>query len=197
MAGFRLLYSLRRMNIYHPAQWSTHLVVTSLLATILLLGIGLFLLVMGWRISRRRRPAGFLLAAIGIAHIGVLVPVVAHAIRGYAITPESIEVRRLVGVTKWPIAELSSAEVIPNAVRGRRVNGNDGFFRYSGHWRNSRLGDFQVYATEKERTVVLQFRGDEERPVVLSPGDPETFVRDLEKIIARNPGEEPPNRSSR
>jgi hypothetical protein len=114
------------------------------------------------------RPVGvLLLAVLGVALLFV--------VRGYEITDTHLDVRRLAWSTRLPLDGLQSAAFEPNATSGSlRTFGNGGLFSISGRFRNRRLGPYRAFVTDTERTVVLRFESD---IVVVSPDDPERFVR--------------------
>ncbi len=98
-------------------------------------------------------------------------------IRGYAITDDSILIRRLFWETRLDRAGLKSAEVIPKAMhKSLRTCGNGGGFSFTGWYWSKPLGFYRAFVTDLNRTVVLRF---EKRTVVVSPGEPEEFVKEL------------------
>ncbi|MDE3068530.1 MAG: hypothetical protein KGJ60_13420 [Verrucomicrobiota bacterium] len=107
----------------------------------------------------------------------ILLACACFTIRGYAIAPDAILVRRLFWATRLPRAGLTSARFEPDVMRGSlRTWGNGGLFSISGYYRNKLLGSYRAYVTDPHQTVVLQYAG---RTVVLSPAPPEEFVREL------------------
>lgn len=98
-------------------------------------------------------------------------------VRGYEITEDAIFVRRLFWKTRLDRAGLKSAEVIPKAMnKSLRTCGNGGGFSITGWYWNKPLGFYRAFVTDLNRTVVLRF---EKRTVVVSPGEPEDFVKEL------------------
>jgi hypothetical protein len=98
-------------------------------------------------------------------------------VRGYAITPDAILVKRLFWDTRLPRAGLESATFSPEAVRGSiRTWGNGGFYSFTGMFWNRELGNYRAFVTDHARIVVLRYEG---RTVVVSPGEPGEFVREL------------------
>jgi len=57
-----------------------------------------------------------------------------------------------------------------------RTFGNGGLFSFTGFYRNRLLGAYRAFVTDPRQAVVLRFP---KRNVVVSPGAPEEFVRDL------------------
>jgi hypothetical protein len=98
-------------------------------------------------------------------------------IRSYAITEDAILIRRLFWTTRLDRAGLKSAEVIPKAMnKSLRTCGNGGGFSFTGWYWSKSLGFYRAFVTDLNRTVVLRF---EKRTVVVSPGEPEDFVAEL------------------
>lgn len=148
----------------YQAPWSTSLVVVSVLTTALLGPVGVLT---GWI----GHPVASVLCAV------ILLGSAAFTIRGYAVTREAILVRRLFWSTRLPLAGLQSAEADPEAMRASiRLFGNGGLFSFTGLFRNRALGNYRAYVTDPRRAVILRFA---QRTVVLSPADPQEFVRDL------------------
>ena len=122
-----------------------------------------------WRGYHHSWTIIFLGGIIGIA--------VLFTIRGYSITPDAIMVRRLFWNTRLPIAELQSAKFDPNATeKSIRTFGNGGLFSFSGFYHNKTLGTYRAFLTDPKQTVVLTFP---KRSVVISPAQPDDFVREL------------------
>jgi hypothetical protein len=151
---------------YHRARWGGLLIGTSIFVTIFCLGSGVAL---------------FFLSHLPIwaATLPVLlVPAAAlFVVRGYSVASDAILVRRSFWNTCLPRAGLSSVACEPNAMRGSlRTCGNGGAFSITGWYWNRRLGRYRAFVTDLRRTVVLRYG---RRTVVVSPENPEEFVRDL------------------
>jgi hypothetical protein len=98
-------------------------------------------------------------------------------IRSYEITDDAILIRRLFWTTRLDRSGLKSAVVIPKAMRkSLRTCGNGGVFSFTGWYWNKTLGSYRAFVTDMNRTVVLRF---EKRTVVVSPDEPEEFVKEL------------------
>ena len=99
-------------------------------------------------------------------------------VRGYVITPEAILVKRLLWYTRLPRVGLESATFSPEAIRGSvRTWGNGGFLSFTGFFWNQELGNYRAFVTDYSRIVVLRYA--ERRPIVVSPGEPEEFAREV------------------
>ena len=98
-------------------------------------------------------------------------------IRGYGLTEDAILIRRLFWTTRLDRGGLKSAEVIPKAMnKSMRTCGNGGGFSFTGWYWSKPLGFYRAFVTDLNRTVVLRF---EKRTVVVSPDEPEDFVKNL------------------
>jgi hypothetical protein len=124
-------------------------------------------------------------AAIVAVPLAVLLATVPFMVRGYVLTDEHIEVRRLGWRTLLPLAGLSAVTGEPEGLRGSvRLFGNGGLFAITGWFWNRRLGRFRAYATDPQRVVLLRYRDG--RQVVLTPHDVQRFIvrlRTLAKIM--------------
>jgi hypothetical protein len=172
MACCGLFNPLRFMKTY-KAPWSSLLIVMSVFATVLCLGITLatpFLATPkhGWEMWFRWLPLALMLGC-GL-----------FTVRGYTITSDAILVHRLLWSTRLPRTGLQSAEFMPGAMgKSIRTCGNGGFFSFSGFYWNKPLKSYRAYVTDQRRTVVLRYEG---RTIVVSPGEPEDFVRELSGV---------------
>ncbi|MEK7950695.1 PH domain-containing protein [Luteolibacter soli] len=98
-------------------------------------------------------------------------------VRSYTIAGDELLIRRLLWTTRLPLAGLKSAEALPRAMSGSlRTCGNGGGFSFTGWYWSKALGSYRAFVTDLNRTVVLRF---EKRTVVVSPAEPEDFVRQL------------------
>lgn len=114
-----------------------------------------------------------------MAPVLLAIPAVAalFAVRGYAVAQGELRVRRLLWDTRIPLADLESAEFVPDAMRRSiRTFGNGGLFSFTGRYRSKALGGYRAFVTDLGLTVVLRFRN---ATIVVSPETPEAFVRHL------------------
>ncbi len=106
--------------------------------------------------------------------IGTILICMALAVRGYSIIDDNILIHRLGWAKKFNLSNLTSIEFSPNATMGSvRTFGIGGFLGYIGYFRNSILGKYRAYATNKDNTVVLDFNGNK---IVITPEEPTKFV---------------------
>ena len=147
-----------------------------MLATALCLGImisGVFNMG-GWRM-----PAVDFVLRVAMP-LGLMIGCALFTVRGYAITPDAILVKRFFWDTRLPRVGLESATFSPGAMKGSiRTFGNGGFYSFTGLYRNRELRNYRAFVTDGARSVVLRYAG---RTIVISPGDPEEFVREISRI---------------
>ncbi len=157
---------------HHPAPWSQGLVLWSLLLT------GLFL----WLAFVSFKHGGGSSLLLGSSFVALTIVCALFTIRGYTITADAILIHRLFWATRLPLAGLKSARFEMGATQWSIRAGNGGFFSCTGFRYNRSLGFHRVFATDGMRTVVLRYP---HRTVVVSPADPEAFVRDLAVLTAQ------------
>jgi hypothetical protein len=163
-------------NLY-GAPWGRSLWLVSAFCVSLCVGMAaLFVTIAVW-------TGPLVMALASLIPLAVVVGVMRFRVLGYSLGPETIGVRRPAGDKLFDRKALQSARVEPGAMtRSFRASGNGGFLSFSGVFRSARLGYYEAYVTDRDRTVVLTFPG---RTIVLSPHDPETFVEALRPTIAR------------
>ena len=157
---------------HYRATWSPLLRVVSGGATLLCVSIVLH----EWPslLSGDFRQLPFWLAVLPL---GLLIGAALCTVRGYSVTPDAILIHRLGWKTQLSRQALESVEYRPGLLsRSLRTFGNGGLFSFTGWYYNRDLGAFRAYATDSQRSVVLWIRG---KKFVLSPDEPERFVREL------------------
>ncbi len=113
-----------------------------------------------------------LIAAVGLVVLGLAY---VFSPRGYAISQDSILVKRMIGAVRVP---LSGIRVVRAAAasdfRGCiRLFGSGGLFGYYGTFRTTALGKCTWYMTDRSKAVVVMAEG---KTVLLSPEDVEGFL---------------------
>ena len=159
---------------HFKAPWGTPLILMSVLATLLCLGITIW----RWQPFTSAHLSQFSFW-LGLLPVALVVGCTLFIVRGYTLTPDRLIIHRLLWQTRIPLAELQSAEYRPHAMRGSiRTFGNGGFFSFTGYYRSQLLGSYRAFVTDFHRTAVLRFP---RRTIVLSPESPEDFVRELSR----------------
>lgn len=126
-----------------------------------------------------RRPFTNGWEVFGLSVAALLLPVTGlFAVRGYEVVPDAVLIRRPGWTSRIPLAGLTGVEADPQVFRGVMCRvGNGGFLGFIGWFWSRRLGWFRAWVTDPARCVRLRFR---DRCVVLSPDDPEAFLRALQ-----------------
>ncbi len=157
----------------YSAPWSLRLKAMSAPVTVICLVLAISSVIHG---GSRMSVQAFLVCEV--APFAVMAGALLFTVRGYAITPEAILVKRLLWNTRLPRAGLESATFSPESVRGSiRTWGNGGFFSFTGIFWNRELGSYRAFVTDYSKIVVLRYAG--RRPIVVSPGEPEDFAREV------------------
>ncbi|MBI2927505.1 MAG: hypothetical protein HYY24_17555 [Verrucomicrobia bacterium] len=156
------------------APWCTLLKVVSVLAAAVVSAVPL----VGALVVPQMPPAlRWLLVATPVV---VLVPTALLTVRGYELAGRELLIRRLLWTTRIWLEGLRSVEADPEAVRRSiRLCGNGGLFGFTGWFWNKQLRTHRVLVTDPKRAVVLRLS---QRTLVVSPDDPERFVRDVKAL---------------
>jgi hypothetical protein len=154
---------------HHKAPWSPLLILMSIGLTILCVGLAFRFFVRGSGME----------VVMGVAMLAITFGCALFTIRGYTITRNALLVHRLLWNTRLSLDGLKSARFELGAMRWGIRCGNGGFFSFTGLFYNRKLGFHRAFVTDHIRTVVLRYP---HRTVVVSPADPEAFVRDLAKL---------------
>ena len=155
------------------ASWSKLLIVISWSASLLCIGISIGIFASG-------RDKALWAALLPLFIVCGAAP---FTIRGYAITGQALLIRRLFWNTQLSLADLESARFEPNAMRSSlRTFGNGGLFSFTGFFYSRALGSYRAYVTDLNNTVVLRFT---RRTVVVSPAQPEEFIRSIPASAVR------------
>ncbi|MFO1499849.1 MAG: PH domain-containing protein [Verrucomicrobiota bacterium] len=152
----------------YSAPWSRVLLLTSSSGALVCFGAGM--------ITMLYTPLP--LRWLGLALASVPLVCALFSIRHYSVSPDLILIHRLFWKTAIPRAGLKDARFDPQAMqRSVRTCGNGGLFSFTGSYWNKVLGQYRAYVTDPSRAVVLSYSSG--KTVVLSPGQPEAFVREL------------------
>ena len=163
---------------HHKAPWSPLLILMSIGLTILCVGLAFRFFVRGSGME----------VMIGVGMLAITFGCALFTIRGYTITRNALLVHRLLWNTRLSLDGLKSARFELGAMRWGIRCGNGGFFSFTGLFYNRKLGFHRAFVTDHIRTVVLRYP---HRTVVVSPADPEAFVRDLATLIKSICDEQP------
>jgi len=161
--------------IEFKAPWSRTLRITTIVLTIALCGFSVAGFAIGLNRSSVWQQALAVLPLIGIALAAVFL------VRGYTLTEQQVEVKRLFWRSRLPIAPLTSIDGNTEAMRRTiAIAGNRGFFSYSGIFWSRAIGIFRALATDPSRAVVLQYP---KRKVVVTPHDPQQLIMRVRTLL--------------
>lgn len=88
---------------------------------------------------------------------------------------EAVTIKKLYGKVLIPLAGITAVEsVSSDMIRGSIRNfGSGGFFGYLGNFRNTHLGTYTIYATDRKQLVLII---TEKKKFVISCADPDKFA---------------------
>lgn len=158
----------------YPAPWGVSLKAISGVTTLLLIGVAVIGLLTG--------PRGnwIWILSMVVIPLSILLITALFTVRGYALTPDALIVKRLVWNTEIPLQGLQTIEADSNAMEGSiKTIGNGGLFSFSGSFRNKRLGSYRALATDMRRCVVLKF---EQQVIVITPDKPQAFITQVKAL---------------
>lgn len=150
------------------APWGGAVKFVSLFATLLLLGLPIYL---GSIFPDDRQTLRLLVLGLPLL---ILAGSALFVVRGYRLEGRELVVQRLVWDTRIALNGFRSASINPDAMRGSiRLFGNGGLFAISGLFRNRNLGIYRAFVTDPTRCVVLQVA---DGTLIVSPDRPEEFL---------------------
>lgn len=165
------------MGMEYGASWSMPLTLR-VVASMFLTPFAAFALFVARRLGVHAPVwLALLLAAIPVALALIFL---FRAIRGFVVTRDAVFVRRLLWSNCEPLDGLVSAQIDETAMDGvKGLRTLAGGFGTGGWFWSARFGRFRGYVTNERRLVVLKFdRGT----IMLSPDDPDAFVRHIESF---------------
>ena len=158
------------------APWALSVKVISVVFSALLVAIALAI----------RLPDGspsLVRTLVGFGPLALVAGCALFTVRGYRLEAGRLSIRRLLWSTTLDLSGLRGARHDPEAMKGSlRLFGNGGLFSISGVFRNRALGNYRAWATDPKNAVVLELEG---RTVVVTPGEPEGFLRQVELLQGR------------
>jgi hypothetical protein len=163
------------------APWSKSLMVASIFATLVCLGVSYSL----WTLPLSGGPTETLRFWLALVPLAIILLCALFTVRGYSIANDILLVHRLFWKTRVSLRELRSIKFDPIAThRSIRTFGNGGFFSFTGYFRNNELGSYRVFMTDRRRAVVLRFPSS---AIVISPDRPEDFVNTISQYARAEP----------
>jgi hypothetical protein len=167
-----------RQSFSAPMGKST--VAMTIAASAILIGVGILQLSLG---MKRNGPGRTALIVAGSAMLAGFAGSVFFKIRGYDLTPSHLVVRYGFSGTSFPLREIAAVDIKPDALRkSTRSAANGGMWSFLGSFTSPEHGEMRVYVSDTQRTVILTMP---QQKVVVSPDDPERFVRAIESMKGR------------
>jgi hypothetical protein len=164
---------------FKAAPWPLSLKVVSCLGSLLVGGVTIGAI-------RVIPPFGFAHRfGIGVACIppALILGSLLFVVRSYRIEGGHLSIRRLFWTTTIPLLGIHELLIDPLAIKGAlRIFGNGGMFGFTGLYWNRKLGRFRLFATDPAKAVVMRLHG---RTVVITPGEPEAFEKEMTKSFPR------------
>jgi FtsH-binding integral membrane protein len=162
------------------APWSKSLIVASIFATLVCLGVSYAL----WTLPLRGGSAESLRFWLALLPLAVIVICALFTVRRYSISNRELTIHRLFWTTRVSLHGLQGAYFDTNATdRSIRTFGNGGFFSFTGYFRNKELGSYRAFMTDRRRAVVLRFSTS---VIVVSPERPADFVNTISQYKVSN-----------
>lgn len=168
------------MSVVFEANWSRLVcILTGVVVLILVYGATTLLFIASE--STTEATPRFLLYGNALFLYGILLYLFLFAPRGYRIDEGEVRIRRRIGEKKWSLAGLESVRILAQSEMKGTLNliGSGGAFGFWGILHNPALGTFRSYCTNTAQCVLLQFSNG--KKIVLSPDDPEAFLRALQQ----------------
>jgi hypothetical protein len=153
------------------APWAKSLLIITSLTTLLMM----VLILLGLFAGPGPRSSPLWLGAMVGLPLVLLVGTALYGIKGYVLQDQVLHVQHPGWTTSIDLQQLVSAEFDSEAMNNSiRLWGNGGVFSFTGRFRNRKLGQYDVYATDPRRSVVLKLP---RKTVVVTPDQPERFVQ--------------------
>jgi hypothetical protein len=164
------------MQRFASASWPNALKVSSLLESVILVGVGIIAvktIPYGTR-NPFFQTFGPLVAFMPLA---IALFAILFIVSGYELEPSRLRIRRLLWSTQIPLFGLhriyADSIIMKHSIR---VFGNGGFFSFTGLYQSRALGRYRAFVTDPKCSVALFLPTG---VVVVSPADAELFVRSV------------------
>ena len=153
---------------------STQLTVTTVLVSVVLLSLGIFLLALSHQ-YRDRGGVHYVFLGSGTLMLLLLVGSLSFRIRSYEINSGNLIIKVGFGEKTFPLKNLQDIRVEERPFAGARKDmGVGGLWSYYGHFTNPRWGKFLAYATDSSRGVLLVWP---DKQVLITPADAPLFIQ--------------------
>jgi hypothetical protein len=177
-------------GISFGAPWGKLLKVTTACTVILMIGISC----VGLMTGPRGGVDGMIWFVVMVASpLLVIVFSLPFAVRGYVLSRGTLLVKRMGWYSRIDLHGIRGVESDPKAMGGSiRTFGNGGLFGFTGMYWSRRFRIFRVFATDFRYAIVLHLQ---KGIVVITPDDPQAFVRDIRMLCGMSCEERRSNKS--
>jgi len=103
----------------------------------------------------------------------------------YTLENGELHIRRIASDLIFPVSDIERIEPVDVTEHGSgiRTLGSGGFFGYFGRFWYKKLGSVSMYATDKNKLLVITFSpASGKKPVIISPDDTALFVKTFKNI---------------
>lgn len=161
---------------FSPSPWSNELTFMTIISLVLIIGV---IISLGFLYAWHSKYLIYTIpcsVAITILVVTILVGVALMPL-GVSRSEKGIAIHLLAKKIIIPEEEINTIETYPIEENTCRIYGAAGFFGYIGLFRNDKLGIFDSYATDFNKSYVIQRKS--KRPIVVTVANPSV----LEKFI--------------
>jgi hypothetical protein len=125
------------------------------------------------------------LSLVPIPALLILYAAIGEAPRAFTVGPTAVTIERRAGPVSIPLSSIREVSMLGPGVSMRRMSGSGGLFGWYGLFEGKGIGNVRLYATRDTGRVLLAT--DAGFPVVVTPGDPESFVTEVRRRLG-SPG---------
>ncbi|HOB60855.1 MAG TPA: PH domain-containing protein [Candidatus Competibacteraceae bacterium] len=168
------------------APWPLSLWLISLLATVLLIGVGYAAYQAAPALPGFTHRFGLVIAGLNPA---ILAGSLLFTVTGYTLDGSDLLIHRLFWSTRFSLFGLRQVLVDPKVCKGSfRLFGNSGLFAFTGLYQNRTLGRYRLFATDFTRAVALISPA---RTLVITPKSPPAFIAAVHRAFPQAVAEHP------
>ena len=162
----------------YKAPWSTYLVVSTLIATLICVALEYMI----YEKYAYYSPSS--LSSLFVLPLLVIIFSAPTAVLKYTIENDNtLIIHRLFRTKTISLKGLISVSHDPNLFRQSvRIMGNGGFFSFTGIFRNSIIGQYRAFVMSPENIVILKIGN---KTIAISPENPQKFVSDVSPKIGK------------
>jgi sugar phosphate permease len=168
------------MNFH--CSWDTNVTLITLLFAAILLGVVVMLYFIQRRYSKEKRMLQVCIFLLGILFcIGVLIFSALECPFKVSVEKGNISIHRMIGNIIIPVQTIEEIRLCNyfDTEASVRTFGSGGAFGYLGKFRNTQLGDYQMYITDSSKKILVKTKDE---TFVFSCDKPEELIRAVEAL---------------